>query len=440
MYHSSDSLRSALLRAASVAIVALVIMPSAANAIPMFARRTGMACSACHETWPRLNDFGELYRDNGYQLPGRRDTDPTSSDYFPISARPAIIYQYLQTTNQRSDNGPITVGSGSVQYPSTDLLLGGPIVDNIAALLVVSGFGSSGLGAVESAWLRLSNIAGSQWLNVRAGLVELDMPASEHRSLTLTQPYAIFHYQPSGSINTFSMGDNQLGVELMGHSQGVGLRYSLSVATASGNLGSSAVWSSPTAYAHVTETWHPFASGLTRVRIGAVGYAGMYPTHYATITPAGGTPMQVSNTGTDHKAFVQGGGEVGITLGPLVHPLTFQVVGMYGHQDGALVANATRDVDYLGGYAEMAFVPILRLAVFGRYDFVRSLRNGDPTQPGNVGDIDGFVLGGRWTLIQSWNAAVMLHAEASWLLTQGAGANGTSTQQTIFAAGFDVVL
>src|SRR5438105_10854336 len=38
-----------------------------ASALPLFARRTGMACTACHEAWPRLTDFGELYRDNGYQ-------------------------------------------------------------------------------------------------------------------------------------------------------------------------------------------------------------------------------------------------------------------------------------------------------------------------------------------------------------------------------------
>ena len=57
------------LRVLAVAAAALaVLVPSRAGAIPAFARKYNVACSSCHEAWPKLNDFGELFRDNGWKL------------------------------------------------------------------------------------------------------------------------------------------------------------------------------------------------------------------------------------------------------------------------------------------------------------------------------------------------------------------------------------
>ena len=46
---------------------------SDANALPAFARKYGLRCSACHEAWPQLNPFGQKFKDNGYQLMNDRD-------------------------------------------------------------------------------------------------------------------------------------------------------------------------------------------------------------------------------------------------------------------------------------------------------------------------------------------------------------------------------
>src|SRR3954464_3330411 len=59
-----------------------------AHAIPAFARKYGLPCSACHEAWPKLNNFGQVFKDNGYQLGNDRDApiyqQPT---YWPIAFR-----------------------------------------------------------------------------------------------------------------------------------------------------------------------------------------------------------------------------------------------------------------------------------------------------------------------------------------------------------------
>ena len=56
-----------LLALASVAAGTLVSFAEApfspvTMAVPAFARKTGLSCSACHGGWSRLNDFGQLFR------------------------------------------------------------------------------------------------------------------------------------------------------------------------------------------------------------------------------------------------------------------------------------------------------------------------------------------------------------------------------------------
>ena len=43
------------------------------HAIPSFARKYGLPCSACHEAWPKLNSFGQQFKDEGYQLMNDRE-------------------------------------------------------------------------------------------------------------------------------------------------------------------------------------------------------------------------------------------------------------------------------------------------------------------------------------------------------------------------------
>ena len=77
---------------------------------------------------------------------------------------------------------------------------------------------------------RLDNLFGSPWLNLKLGKFELDNLLSEKRILTLTGNggiYQLYHFIPVGDGNIFGqMGDNQLGVEVMGHSWNDRTRYS----------------------------------------------------------------------------------------------------------------------------------------------------------------------------------------------------------------------
>ena len=48
-----------------------------AQAIPAFARKYDVNCTACHTAPPILNTYGQRFLENGYQLPGTEDGGST---------------------------------------------------------------------------------------------------------------------------------------------------------------------------------------------------------------------------------------------------------------------------------------------------------------------------------------------------------------------------
>lgn len=70
----------AAFRGATVAGVLLILIASLgvqdASAIPAWARRYDVTCTACHSAWPSLNSLGREFKMLGYRMPGERD-DPT---------------------------------------------------------------------------------------------------------------------------------------------------------------------------------------------------------------------------------------------------------------------------------------------------------------------------------------------------------------------------
>ena len=73
---------------------------------------------------------------------------------------------------------------------------------------------------------------GSPWLNLKVGKFELDNIVSEKRGLTLSANgggFQLYHFIPVGDSNFVGqIGDNQFGLEWMGHSANDRTRISAS--------------------------------------------------------------------------------------------------------------------------------------------------------------------------------------------------------------------
>src|SRR5713101_8340666 len=114
---------------------------SRVEAIPAFARKYGMRCSACHEAWPLLNDFGRAFRDNGYQLPQGED-EPTAlpPSYWPVAIRISPHYEFTSVDHQDTDQGAKKIKTGNIADVGLDLLTAGTLIKDISFLVVATGF------------------------------------------------------------------------------------------------------------------------------------------------------------------------------------------------------------------------------------------------------------------------------------------------------------
>jgi hypothetical protein len=73
MAHKWIRVLSSCLVASFLAALSSLFMPTQAQAIPPFARKYDVNCTACHTAPPILNQFGQRFLENGYQLPGTED-------------------------------------------------------------------------------------------------------------------------------------------------------------------------------------------------------------------------------------------------------------------------------------------------------------------------------------------------------------------------------
>src|SRR6201987_6534183 len=89
-------------------VTAMLLAPARfAVAIPAFARKYGLPCSACHEAWPMLNNFGQTFKDSGYQLGNGRDAPIYQEpSYWPIMFRTTPSWHRENNNRQAGDIVP----------------------------------------------------------------------------------------------------------------------------------------------------------------------------------------------------------------------------------------------------------------------------------------------------------------------------------------------
>src|SRR5271168_4493271 len=213
---SRSSLRKVVHSAVSLLSLAVVLVPvvltfsQPAHALPAFARKYGLRCSACHESWPMLNYFGQKFKDNGYQLMNDRDAPIWQNPaYWPATFRMTPIWHRVSTDKVSVDTaagvntGQVQVTSHGFDLSGLDFHTAGTLDKNISFYLLPSS-DPTGAFHFEQVFARLDNVFNSTWLNVKLGKFELDNLLSEKRILTLTGisgVYQLYHFIPLGDSN-----------------------------------------------------------------------------------------------------------------------------------------------------------------------------------------------------------------------------------------------
>ena len=396
---------SRMMRRGALAIGILLMVPQVSQGVPAFARKYGFNCNMCHTGFTKLNDFGQLYRNSGYQIPGQEGLERTVFETAPpLAVRTSVGLFASHRPNANTAgfaiHGLDVFSAGVLHKNISYLIVYTPRIDEPAADYTGPADGSapSQLGGLESANLVFSNLVPDA-VNVRVGRFEPAYhPFSSKRSYYLLQPYEIYAFTTPS--NGFVFDDNQLGVEVTGHFRR-GLFYALGVVNGSGaNPDNSRA---KDVYVRASQVFGRGEGQNAGQRIGLFGYFGWCP----TITGDPSPDAAGQGNGRAHAQFHRIGADLSLNW------QTFNLHGMFlqGSDDQAITLPAvpadTADYDFTGGFVQLDYAGLMnnRLVGSAAYNWVT------PPDFDEECTISAFSLLVRYYL-GDWTAVnVALHAE-----------------------------
>ncbi len=135
-----------ILGAATVAAVPL----RGAEAVPSFARQTGLGCAACHTAYPELNAFGREFKLRGYTL------GASGGGYPPL----ALMFQPgFSHTAKTQEPKPVDGfnGNNNVALSQASLFYAGRIYDKLGAFAQLTYSGTDDRLAIDNTDIRYAN-------------------------------------------------------------------------------------------------------------------------------------------------------------------------------------------------------------------------------------------------------------------------------------------
>ncbi len=403
-----------LLIALGIAMLALIsTVPS--SAIPAFARKYGFDCGMCHVVWPKLNDFGQKYRMNGYQIPGQETQDKNILEQgsVPLSLRTAAGY----TSDTFSPSGAETE-TNQFQINGLDVLGGGLLGLNKGFFLAYLPQIPGGNGVepqeaeVEQANAIFSRL-GSTWFNARLGRYEAAyVPFSQVRSLTISS-YEIYTFNGSpgvsaagtaGSRNTFALADTATGFEISGWGRS---QWQYFFGLTNGSRGNNTDDSPSDFYLRGTYTIGQGFGQTSGQRLGALAYFGQ---------------ARAATTGVRDN-FSRLGFDANLNWGP-EYNAEFQFIS--GRDNGAFNVFAPGTAyKFSGGFLQLNRYE-MESAIFARYDWVNT-----PSEDNH--DITRWTIGWRKHI----DHPLMLQLEYSHRLVRNGAGAGTDLTENFVTARLD---
>jgi hypothetical protein len=137
-------------------VMAVAAFAPQASALPLFARQTGMACSACHfQHFPMLNNFGRIFKAAGYTMVGAQVKVEDEGLSIPGTLNMAVLstmgYAKTNATSANHTDGTRDPADGTVYVPGTNgefsLFVGGRVSENAGALAELGMLNDAGTGA-----------------------------------------------------------------------------------------------------------------------------------------------------------------------------------------------------------------------------------------------------------------------------------------------------
>jgi len=357
-----------------------LLLPEQAAGVPVFARKYGFECTMCHSSMPRLNDFGQRYRMNGYQLPDLEHLEKTVLESpAPVALRTSAGF----TGTQYSEDAQLPAES-DLRLNGLDLLSAGQLGRDIGYLLVYVPQIAEARGvAAQDGSLEMASIVfsklGSSSLNVRVGRFEpAYLPFSVKRQLSAT-PYEVYAAAfPEG----IALAETQTGVEISGYGPS---RFQYAAGLVEGGPTLRAIDAPGDVYLRLATVIGAGEGQTAGHRLGVTGYVGR------------ARPTEKFDVSRSPVGFYRIGVDASLNLGVANLALQYLMA-----RDDQALWDDDGEVSYAGGFGELTLQPRVDLVCFARVDYLDApvIANRDVTR---------LTAGGRFYAVDN----VALHAELS---------------------------
>ncbi|HKD22509.1 MAG TPA: hypothetical protein VKB71_10875 [Rhizomicrobium sp.] len=156
------------------AILAALAAPGAANAVPSYARQTGLACEACHTVFPQLTPFGRAFKASGYTLFNTRkvqDINALKQSTLSLSDLPPISLMAIASTSHENTANDSQSSKNSTDFPQQlSIFYAGRIADNVGAYIQATYDDQSGTFGMDNTDIRFADVFDYDGHNVVYGL------------------------------------------------------------------------------------------------------------------------------------------------------------------------------------------------------------------------------------------------------------------------------
>lgn len=170
--------RAVLLKTLMLLVIA-VLLPSAADAFPSFARQVGRDCGYCHTAFPKLNDTGRTYLFNGYRFEAEGEWKAVKDQSMPVSFEVEVegLYDNIKTAGVRNE-------ASDLKVEEAEVIAGGAFgregrVTALFSAAVQQENDGTFETVIPKAFVQINDLlgpTGAGRLNLRAGIGEVGLP------------------------------------------------------------------------------------------------------------------------------------------------------------------------------------------------------------------------------------------------------------------------
>lgn len=180
------------LRPLSLAVLlALMLAPASAQAIPAFARKYKVSCSLCHNPIPTLTEFGETFAGNGFRMAAGEEPADTIATGDPTLAllKDLPLAIRLDLYAQEYANGRAAT---DFQTPyGLKLLSGGTLSKSISYYFYTFLLERGEVGGVEDAFLYFNDLGGAP-VDLAVGQFQISDPLFKRELRLEFEDYAVY--------------------------------------------------------------------------------------------------------------------------------------------------------------------------------------------------------------------------------------------------------